>query len=73
MRTTVNLTPDLEAEVARMRREEGLGTSEAIVTLARRGMHRSVEAKRFTQRTAGMRARVDVTNIGEVLDLLDDA
>ena len=31
MRTTVNLTPDVEAEVARLRREQGLGTSEAVV------------------------------------------
>ncbi len=73
MRTTVNLTPDIAAEVARMRREEGMGTSEAVVTLARRGLQRTAAATPFTQRTAALGARVDVTNIGEVLDLLDES
>lgn len=73
MRTTVNLTPDIEAEVARLRREEGLGTSEAVVLLARRGLLRNAPAPRFTQRTAYLGARVDVRNIGEVLDLLDES
>lgn len=79
MRTTVNLTPDIEAEVARMRREEGMGTSEAVVALARRGLRRGLRRGRgkpvaqFIQRTADMGARVDLSNIGDVLDLLDDA
>lgn len=73
MRTTVNLTPDVEAEVARLRREQGLGTSAAINTLARRGMQRADRPQAFAQRTARLGARVDITNVGEVLDLLDDA
>lgn len=73
MRTTVNLTPDVEAEVARLRREEGLGTSEAIVLLARRGMHRAKAPHSFTQRSTRLGALVDIGNIGEVLDLLDGA
>ena len=71
MRTTVNLTPDLEAEVARLRREEGLGTSDAIVTLARRGLRQTGSTSRFEQRTSALNARVDVANVAEVLDLLD--
>jgi hypothetical protein len=74
VRTTVNLTPDIEAEVARLRREEGLGASEAVVLLARRGLRGAGNGRpRFTQRTAPLGARVDIANIGEVLDLLDDA
>ncbi len=73
MRTTVNLTPDIEAEVDRLRREEGLGTSEAVILLARRGLSKSAPARRFTQRTARLGARVDVRNVGEVLDLLDES
>lgn len=73
MRTTVNLTPDVEAEVARLRREEGLGTSDAVVLLARRGMRRARPHRSFSQRTAPLGTRVDVSNIGEVLDLLDEA
>lgn len=72
MRTTVNLTPDIEAEVARLRREEGLGTSEAVVALARRGLRAGGAEKRFVQRTSPMGARVDVSNVGEVLDLLEN-
>ena len=71
MRTPVNLTPDVEAEVARLRREQGLGTSEAVVALARRGMDRGSTSQRFVQRTAPLGARIDVTDIGAVLDLLD--
>ncbi len=73
MRTTVNLTPDLEAEVARLKREQGMGTSEAVVALARRGMLNTADSKPFTQRTRGLGMRLDVSNIAEVLDLLDDA
>ncbi len=73
MRTTVNLTPDIEAEVDRLRREEGLGTSDAVVLLARRGLSRRAPVERFNQRTAHLGARVDVRNIGEVLDLLDES
>lgn len=73
MRTTVNLTPDIEAEVDRLRREEGLGTSAAVVLLARRGLSRGAPAARFTQRTARLGARVDVRNIGEALDLLGES
>jgi hypothetical protein len=46
------------------------------MALARRGMQRSAAgaaAKPFTQRTARLGARVDLSNIVEVLDLLDDA
>ncbi|MGM0385096.1 MAG: CopG family transcriptional regulator [Actinomycetota bacterium] len=72
MRTTVNLDPDVEAEVARLRREKGLGVSDAVNALARRGMTAQLRPDRFIQRTASLDAKVDVTNIAEVLDLLDD-
>ncbi len=67
----MNLPPDIEAEVARLRREEGLGTSEAVVALARRGLLHREPGRTFTQRTVALGARVDVRNIGELLDLLD--
>jgi hypothetical protein len=72
VRTTVNLTPDIEAELARLRREQGLGTSEALVLLARRGLNQPEVHTPFRQRTASVGARVDVTNIGDVLEILDD-
>lgn len=73
MRTTVNLTPDIEAEVERLRREEGLGTSEAVVLLARRGLRTGAPTASFVQRTARLQARVDLRNVEEVLDLLDES
>lgn len=70
----MTLTPDVAAEVARLRKEEGLGVSDAMIALARRGMAASGPAARpFRQRTAALGARVDVSDIGAVLDLLDDA
>ena len=74
MRTTVNLTPDVEAEVARLRREQGLGVSDAVVVLARRGINAaSTGRSTFSQRTASLGAKIDVSNISEVVDLLDEA
>lgn len=72
MRTTITIADDVYAEMERLRREEGLGPSEAINTLARRGM----EAPRvdYVYEPVAVDlgvARYDYTNIGEVLDLLD--
>lgn len=38
MRTTLTLDQDVVAEVERMRREDGIGLSEAVNTLIRRGL-----------------------------------
>lgn len=72
MRTTYTPTPDVAAEIRRLRSEQGIGTSEAINQLARLGMAANVRPQRFRQRSARMSARLDVTNIGEVLAILDD-
>lgn len=72
MRTTVNLAPDVEAEVARLRREQGLSVSEALNVLARRGISARQHPHPFVQRTASLHAKVDVSNIAEVLDILDN-
>lgn len=73
MRTTVNVDEDVAAEIARLRREEGLGLSEALNLLARRGLAAEVAPRtRFRQESVDLGARVDVTNVGEVLDLLDE-
>lgn len=57
----------------RLRREQGLGPSEALNLLARRGMAQSDEGRsRYVHRSHPLGLRIDVTNIAEVLDLLDD-
>lgn len=73
MRTTVVLDSDVAAEIERLRRE-GLGVSEALNLLARRGMTRPPAAKtaKYQHRTSKVGLKVDVTNVADVLDLLDD-
>lgn len=73
MRTTVTLDDDVVAEVERLRRESGMGLSEALNTLARVGVtaRRRRTRGRFVQPTTKLGLRGDVSNVGEVLDLLD--
>jgi hypothetical protein len=73
VRTTVVIDSDVAAEIGRLRRE-GLGVSEALNLLARRGMTKDTAAKEvnYHHRTAKIGLKVDVTNVAEVLDLLDD-
>jgi len=71
MRTTVTLDDDVAAEVERLRRESGVGVSEAVNLLVRSGMARPSERAVFEQRASDMGQRIDVTDIGGVLELLD--
>ncbi|MBA2338189.1 MAG: ribbon-helix-helix protein, CopG family [Acidimicrobiia bacterium] len=73
MRTTFTLDPDVAAELDRIRRAEGLGISEAVNRLIRRGLAAPSPRRVFTLRSAPIGLRVDVTDIGAVLDLLDGA
>lgn len=72
MRTTITVADDVAAEMDRLRREEGLGPSEALNTLARRGMTRPVADVSYHHRAAALGLKVEVGNIGEILDLLDE-
>ncbi len=72
MRTTFTLDNDVAAEVERLRRQEGLGLSEAVNRLARAGMATPVTRRSYVHVTAPLGLKVDITNIAEVLDLLDD-
>ena len=73
MRTTINLEDDVAREVARLRREHGLGLSEAVNELARAGLSARNAPYVYRQRTYDMGARLDLTNIADVLELLDEA
>lgn len=72
MRTTVTVAADVAAEMERLRRDEGLGPSEALMTLARRGMGRRTMDVSYHHTTASLGLRVDVSDIGAVLEILDD-
>lgn len=74
MRTTITLSDDVAAEVDRLRRERGMGPSEAVNALARRGMAAADEpVLPYEHHSTQLGLKVDVRNIGEVLDLLDEA
>lgn len=73
MRTTFTLEPDVAAEVEAVRRRDGLGISEAVNRLIRAGMVSQRPVYRYVDRSTALGLKVDITNIGEVLDLLDDA
>ncbi|WP_343601183.1 CopG family transcriptional regulator [Mycobacterium sp.] len=65
---------DVAAEIERLRRR-GMGLSEALNVLARRGMSTGAAASHrgtYTHRTSKIGLKVDVTNVADVLDLIDD-
>jgi len=73
VRTTVNLDDDVASEVAKLRRERGFGVSEAVNELARAGMSQERVRYDYQHPVRDMGALLDLANIGDVLDLLDDA
>ena len=73
MRTTVTLDDDVKRALDDLRRSRGLGTSEALNELVRRGLA-AVDEERaeFRQRTSAMGPpRMPLDDIGEVLDVLE--
>lgn len=73
MRTTFTLDDDVAAEVERLRREEGRGISEAVNTLIRQGLSRRSPRAAYEHHADPVGLTVDVSDVGAVLDLLDDA
>ena len=71
MRTTVSLDDDVVVAVERLRRERGIGVSAALNELVRRALARGDDRQAFVQRTSAGGARLDLRDVGEVLDVLD--
>lgn len=71
VRTTVNLDPDVAAALAELRKQRGLGLSEAINEMIRSGLAVPAQRTRFVQETAALNTRLDVSNVAETLELLD--
>ncbi|MPV51365.1 MULTISPECIES: CopG family transcriptional regulator [unclassified Pseudactinotalea] len=73
MRTTITIADDVFAEIERLRRLEGIGPSEALNRLARRGISvAESEQPRYVHTSHPLGLKVDVSDVGAVLDLLDD-
>ena len=72
MRTTVTLDDEVSAAIDRMRQDEGIGLSEALNRLAKQGLATKISAETYVHHSVPLGLRVDITNIGDVLDLLDD-
>lgn len=72
MRTTVRLDPEVYAEAKRIQHEQHVGLGEAVNMLAKAGLARKSERKPFVQRSMNLGTKIDVTNIGEMLAILDE-
>jgi hypothetical protein len=71
MRTTVTLADDVAAAVDRLRKERGLGLSEALNELARAGLGQRGKKKRFLQQSDPVGLNIDVTDVADALGLLE--
>jgi hypothetical protein len=74
MRLTVTLDPDVRAAVDELRRDQGLGVSEALNLLARRGLARRSGTEPVGE-IAGLELgpNIDITCTARVLESLDEA
>lgn len=73
MRTTVELDVDTAKAIETVRRERGLGVSEAVNELIRRGLLVQPGRPPFRQRTAALGVHVDVSSVADALETLDGA
>jgi hypothetical protein len=71
MRTTVTLQPDVAAEVERLRREQGLGPTDALNQLARRGMVDQPIDTLFVQKTHDVALLMDISNVHDALEIAE--
>lgn len=71
MRTTVEFEDDTARAIEQLRREEGIGLSEAVNRLVRRGLMPRPKVSTFKQPTHSMGLKIDVSNVAEALDLLE--
>lgn len=68
----MTLADDVAAAIERLRRDESIGVSEAVNRLVRAGLTAHEERAPYVHRSHDLGLKVDVANVGEVLDLLED-
>lgn len=71
MRTTVDLDPDAAKAIEALRRDSGVGLSQAVNELIRRGLLAPSPAKKFVPIPRDLGLQIDVSNIADALDLLE--
>ncbi len=71
MRTTVVLDDDVVAALDRLRREKGLGLSEALNQLVRTGLNQREPRPRARLESSDLGLRIDVSNVAEALDFAE--
>ncbi|MDE0133694.1 hypothetical protein [Candidatus Poriferisodalis multihospitum] len=71
MRTTIEFEDDVALALSRLRRDSGMGVSEAANFLIRQGLTAPARAERFVQQTRPLGVRIDVSNVAEALELID--
>jgi hypothetical protein len=72
MRTTIDLDPDVHAAVTQLRAQQGIGLSQAVNELARAGLQPR-HAQPYAHRSTRLGLKIDITDIGNVLDVLDES
>jgi hypothetical protein len=71
MPTTIKLDDDTAKAVEELRRTDGLGLSEAVNALIRRGMGTHDQVVPFRQPTLPLGMHVDVCHVDEALEVLE--
>lgn len=71
MRTTVEFDQDTAKAVEQLRHERGIGVSQAVNDLIRRGLMPGPDAPPFRQRTRRLGIRIDVSNVAAALEDLE--
>lgn len=71
MRTTVEFDEDAARAIVELRRERGIGVSEAVNELIRRALLPRAPGPRFEQQSRPMGLSLDVANVAEALEILD--
>ncbi|MEX2626895.1 MAG: ribbon-helix-helix protein, CopG family [Ilumatobacteraceae bacterium] len=71
MRTTIEFDDDTAKAVEELRRESGLGVSDATNQLIRQGLLARPPERSFRPRRRPLGLHIDVSNVAEALDVLE--
>lgn len=73
MRTTVEFDDDVARAIEELRRVSGVGVSEAVNDLIRRGLLVRPAERPFVPTPRQLGLMIDVSNVADALDLLEGA